>query len=689
LPQSEVIDLSNKHLDAIKQAWLEGKHLNWIGAYEGENLRKVVLPPPPLQLESYWISGVNQSEEKKSKQPLIHTDVKKFLYHLTWRQKIISPSIGFETLQPILIIDCYNDPLIAGLISQLEAMNISCYLLTPGESQKKISTNHWQFNIAAPKLLDLLEHLWAQNSDLPLSCIINIKFLTLNEETNYPINVLFNLIKHNKLIRHLKQLSILVKGMTSLHLDEPQSLSSMLIGFNRSIGQEFPNLKTQLVDLDVIDEMTQISQAIASICSPELNDLCVWRDGACYQQEYQPQPASITRNDYFKKGGVYLITGGLGDVASVHIDFLSKIYQAKLILLGRTTIPDPQEWQNHTALDKQTRQKIARLQQWQTEGVDIRYYSGDIVDLEQMRLLCQRLIKEFGKIDGVVHCAGVGSEMHYKVLGELDWQHCWQLIKPKLLGIETIGTLTKELGIKDCLIISSISSALTGIGLGAYGASHNILDAMVRKNYPHWRLINWDAWNFYQEQQAKQYGELGSEIDKLAIKPEVGFDILCHAFSIPYWQQLFISCTDLTARFNYWAQRGFLEKMTRSSKKHPRPNLHTEYIAPSTPLQKNLATSWQSLLGIEKVGIQDSFFELGGHSLLALEFMNCLQTEFLYSCSIVELFESPTIMQLATKMEQLESTSDNLIANANDRVGKQIAARHRFQPVKESFDVQK
>jgi amino acid adenylation domain-containing protein len=71
-------------------------------------------------------------------------------------------------------------------------------------------------------------------------------------------------------------------------------------------------------------------------------------------------------------------------------------------------------------------------------------------------------------------------------------------------------------------------------------------------------------------------------------------------------------------------------------------------LAPRTPFEKALAAIWMEVLGIESVGIQDNFFELGGHSLLATQVMSRLRERFQTELELRDLFEAPTIAELAT-----------------------------------------
>ncbi|HVI46038.1 MAG TPA: non-ribosomal peptide synthase/polyketide synthase [Chitinophaga sp.] len=71
------------------------------------------------------------------------------------------------------------------------------------------------------------------------------------------------------------------------------------------------------------------------------------------------------------------------------------------------------------------------------------------------------------------------------------------------------------------------------------------------------------------------------------------------------------------------------------------------YIAPATFTEQQLASIWEHLLGIEKIGIEDNFFEMGGHSLLATRVVSAVRKTLDVELTVKDFFIYPTIAQLA------------------------------------------
>ncbi len=75
-------------------------------------------------------------------------------------------------------------------------------------------------------------------------------------------------------------------------------------------------------------------------------------------------------------------------------------------------------------------------------------------------------------------------------------------------------------------------------------------------------------------------------------------------------------------------------------------------IAPRSETERQLATIWQEVLGIESISIHDNFFHLGGHSLLAITLSNKLEQTFALKLSFGMAFQMSTIEQQANFLEQ-------------------------------------
>ena len=75
------------------------------------------------------------------------------------------------------------------------------------------------------------------------------------------------------------------------------------------------------------------------------------------------------------------------------------------------------------------------------------------------------------------------------------------------------------------------------------------------------------------------------------------------------------------------------------------------YAAPESPAEELLAGIWSEVLKLERVGRNDNFFELGGHSLLATNVIARIYETFEVELPLRALFEAPTVVDLAVKVE--------------------------------------
>ena len=74
------------------------------------------------------------------------------------------------------------------------------------------------------------------------------------------------------------------------------------------------------------------------------------------------------------------------------------------------------------------------------------------------------------------------------------------------------------------------------------------------------------------------------------------------------------------------------------------------YRAPANPVEEILAGIYARVLGVERVGVDDSFFDMGGDSLSAMRVIAAINTTLDAGLAVRVLFEAPTVAQLAPRI---------------------------------------
>ena len=96
-----------------------------------------------------------------------------------------------------------------------------------------------------------------------------------------------------------------------------------------------------------------------------------------------------------------------------------------------------------------------------------------------------------------------------------------------------------------------------------------------------------------------------------------------------------------------------------------------EYVAPSTPIEEEVARIFCEALEIEKIGVYDNFFALGGHSLLVTQVVSQLNRTFHVELTVRTVFDAPTVNGLVTAIveSQAREFEDGIFSQMLEELG--------------------
>jgi amino acid adenylation domain-containing protein/non-ribosomal peptide synthase protein (TIGR01720 family) len=102
------------------------------------------------------------------------------------------------------------------------------------------------------------------------------------------------------------------------------------------------------------------------------------------------------------------------------------------------------------------------------------------------------------------------------------------------------------------------------------------------------------------------------------------------------------------------------------------------YRAPASAVEEILAGIYAQVLGVERVGVDDSFFDLGGDSLSAMRLVAAVNTGLDARLAVPAVFETPTVAQLAPRIDGGEGRLEPLVAGPRPAVVPLSFAQNRL-----------
>lgn len=120
-------------------------------------------------------------------------------------------------------------------------------------------------------------------------------------------------------------------------------------------------------------------------------------------------------------------------------------------------------------------------------------------------------------------------------------------------------------------------------------------------------------------------------------------------------------------------------KVDREALPEPAEESLAVYRAPQTPRQELLCSLFAEVLGVPRVGLDDSFFDLHGESLMAMRLVSAIQDRLGAELQVSDIFDTPTVAELDLQVEKVLQGSRAINLSGYAMKGRNDAAiPHRY-----------
>lgn len=515
-PQDVQTDLAFL-LDALGRLWLAGLEIDWKGFSGNEKRHRVRLPLSPMERQRYWLEmpaegfgagqGWSVGERSRKREPA------DWFFLPAWRQSMpplapASPQV--ESGRWLVFADgCGLGERLAG---RLRRQGADVVVVVPGQRFEKVEGRGYSLRpgqrqdfdalIASlrtdDRMPDRIVHLW--------SCDPRGDEGGVEEILARGFSSLVSLVQAwgEAGVRRDLRLAIVASSLWRVAGDDlPVPEKATVLGPARVIPREYPQISCRALDVvlpkgDFLRDRLA-DQILAELLSDRAESAVAYRHDQRWVLELEP--LSLERREdpgpRLRPGGVYLLTGGLGGIGLTIAEHLARSVRAKLVLMGRSGLPERAHWSAWAARgDEAMARRIRKVLALEAAGSEVLVVQADVTDPSQVAWAVAQTIGRFGTLNGVLHGAGIpaGGLIQLKTPEAVE-----AVMAPKIRGTRALAAAVAGLPL-DFFVLHSSTLGLTGdVGQVDYCAANAFLDAFA---HAHGLLtgqptisIDWSVWS--------------------------------------------------------------------------------------------------------------------------------------------------------------------------------------------------
>lgn len=515
----------------LGRLWSAGLDIDLGRLWQGEQRLRVPLPTYAFQHQRYFIEPGRTQARNADTSPIRKMErLDDWFYQPVWQSRAIERADAAERLTWLVFMD--DAGVGAKLVQRLQARGHTAVEVRAGDAYYKQSDTHYVVSpergregydalvkdlVSSGKVPNRIAHLWLLTKDeryRPGSSF----FHTNMERGFYSLFFLAQALGDESVPRPL-HVSVVSNGMQCVGGEAlPYPEKAAVLGPVQVLPRELPGVTCSSIDVVLPQSVSGLRRLIAGasddgsalldaleaeLLAAPANGVVAYRDGQRSVLDYArtvPAPAAGRQPSRIRERGVYFITGGLGGIGHVIATHLAETAKARLVLLGRSPLPERGEWDawlKRHGSDDRTSRRIDQVRALEAKGAEVLVCAADVTDIEGVREALAAARARFGEVHGVIHAAGVVNDdlIQLKSLADVE-----DVFAPKIHGTVVLDAVFADADLDFMMLFSSTSTVTSPAGQVDYVAANAFLNAYASgqsRKHPRRQTVavRWGIWN--------------------------------------------------------------------------------------------------------------------------------------------------------------------------------------------------
>jgi acyl transferase domain-containing protein/thioesterase domain-containing protein/aryl carrier-like protein len=506
-------------LGAVGRIWERGGNVEFAALHRGTRRRRIPLPTYPFERERFWLpaGGRPAAHPERETRVVRHAALRDWFEMTAWRRSALTADAdGAQQGVWLVFADCGG----VGAALASQRPEGTTVLVSRGDRFERHSPSSFVVRARHPEDIAavfealLLEerwpeqvvHLWAMDTP-DVSLLDRIRRPNTASQLVHALDDYFT--SQVSIVQAVAEqerpltLSVVGSGIFSCsdHDALPDPMKAMVLGPVQVAPREVTHLASRCIDvaLGTLPATALAARILAELQRPATDTAVALRPTARWVRTLQPVPLDAAPAGVagIRARATILITGGLGGIGLIIAHHLAATVQARLVLVGRTALPERAEWDAIVRQGRTDRlgQQVRALQAIEAAGGEVLLATADVTDVVQMTGVVTMARARFGAIHGVIHAAGVIDD---GLLSLKSASTALPVIAVKVLGAMVLDEVLRREPLEFFVAFSSISAVLGLEGQGDYTAANACLDAFIERKRRTSAVraisIGWNAW---------------------------------------------------------------------------------------------------------------------------------------------------------------------------------------------------